>query len=388
MSLRGKVAIVGSADTDVGIITNMGATQLCVDAIVRSLNDAGIGKDQVDGLITCNSMTEPYMYHAETIAEYMQIFPDYCMSIGAGGGTTFAALHHAASAIETGTCEVVVIAMADRLRSGLSRDQAMLLQSSSGHPQFESPYGPTVPAFYGLIGRAYMEKYGATAEDFAGVAVAMRTHAARNPEAQMRDMITIEDVVNSRMIADPLHMLDCSLVSDGGAAIVMMSAKRAAELKQPPIYLLGVGEGHTHEHISQSHNLTSSAAEDSGRRAYEMAGLTPKDIDLAGIYDCFTPVVLIELEDLGFCPKGEAGAFVADGNLDLGGALPTNTHGGLLSHCHSGNPGSMFALTEAVKQLRHQAGDRQVVGAETALVHAQGGIMSSHCTVILGRDNS
>ncbi len=387
-SLRGKVAIVGAADTDVGVIPHMGATELCVDAISRSLQDAGIEKDQVDGLITCNSMTEPYMYHAETIAEYMQIFPGYCMSIGAGGGTTFAALHHAASAIATGTCETVVIAMADRLRSGLSRDQAMLMQSSSGHPQFESPYGPTVPAFYALIARAYMDAYGATEEHFAAVAVAMRKHASLNIEAQMRDLITVEDVLQSRMIADPLHMLDCSLVSDGGAAIVMMSAERAADLKQPPVYLLGFGEGHSHEHISQAHSLISSAAAESGRRAYNMAGLGPKDMDLAGIYDCFTPVVLIEMEDLGFCGKGEAGAFVEDGNIDLGGALPTNTHGGLLSHCHSGNPGSMFALTEAVKQLRHQAGERQVEGAETALVHAQGGIMSSHCTLILGRENS
>lgn len=387
-SLRGKVAIVGAADTEVGIIPDMGTTQLCVDAIARSLKDAGISKDQVDGLITCNSMTEPYMYHAETIAEYMQIFPDYCMSIGAGGGTSFAALHHAATAIAAGVCETVVIAMADRLRSGLSRDQAMLLQSSSGHPQFERPYGPTVPAFYALIARAYMDAFGATPEQFAAVAVAMRKHAARNPEAQMRDLITVEDVLGSRMIADPLHMLDCSLVSDGGAAIVMMSAERAADLKQPPVYLLGFGEGHSHEHISQSHDLTSSAASQSGKNAYEMAGLGPNDMDLAGIYDCFTPVVLIELEDLGFCGKGEAGAFVEEGNLDLGGILPTNTHGGLLSHCHSGNPGSMFALTEVVMQLRHKAGNRQVANAETALVHAQGGIMSSHCTLILGRENS
>ncbi|MCF8474008.1 MAG: hypothetical protein K9G26_04860 [Emcibacter sp.] len=387
-SLRGKAVIVGSADTKVGVIAHMGATQLCVEAICLALEDAGIAKNQVDGLITCNSMADPYMYHAEMIAEYMQIFPSYCMSIGAGGGTTFTALHHAASAIATGTCNTVVIAMADSLRSGLSRERAMMMQSSSGHPQFESPYGPTVPAFYALIARAYMDAYGATEEQLAAVAVAMRTHAARNPEAQMRDLITIEQVLQSRMIADPLHLLDCSLVSDGGAAIVMMSAERAADMKQPPVFILGVGEGHSHEHISQAHSLITSAAVDSGRRAYEMAGLGPKDMDLAGIYDCFTPVVLIELEDLGFCGKGEAGAFVEEGNIDLGGLLPVNTHGGLLSHCHSGNPGSMFALTEVVKQLRHAAGDRQVSQAETALVHAQGGIMSSHCTLILGRDNS
>jgi acetyl-CoA acetyltransferase len=202
----------------------------------------------------------------------------------------------------------------------------------------------------------------------------------------MRELITVEDVLSSRMSADPLHLLDCSLVSDGGAAIIMTSAERAADFPNDPVYILGAGEGHSHEHISQARSLTTSAAVDSGRRAYAMAGVGPGDIDVAGIYDCFTPVVLVELEDLGFCKKGEGGAFVADGNIDPGGPLPTNTHGGLLSHCHPGNPGSMYHLTECVAQLRREAGDRQVADAEVALVHAQGGVMSSHCTLILGRE--
>ena len=385
-SLRGKVAIVGAADTKVGAVPDLSATQLCVDAVCRALDDAGISKDQVDGLVTCNSMAEPYMYHAEMIAEYLQIFPGYCISVGAGGGTTFSILHHAASAIVTGVCDTVVIAMADSLRSGLSKEQAMAMMSSAGHPQFESPYGPTIPSFYALIARAHMETYGTTPEQLAAVAVNARRHAARNPAAQKREPISIEDVVNSRLIADPLHLLDCSLVSDGGAAVVLTSAERAADFPHSPVYLLGAGEGHGHEHISQARSLTISAAVESGRRAYEMAGLGPTDIDVAGLYDCFTPVVLIELEDLGFCEKGAAGAFVESGALALGGTLPTNTHGGLLSHCHPGNPGSMFALTEAVTQLRHQAGKRQVEDAEVALVHGQGGIMSSHCTLILGRE--
>jgi acetyl-CoA acetyltransferase len=385
-SLRGKVAIVGAADTEVGAVPGLGATQLCVDAIDRALADAGISKDQVDGLVTCNSMAEPYMYHAEMVAEYLQIFPGYCISVGAGGGTTFSILHHAASAIVTGVCDTVVIAMADSLRTGLSKEQAMAMMSSAGHPQFESPYGPTIPSFYALIARAHMETYGTTPEQLAAVAVNARQHAALNPAAQKRDPISIEDVINSRLIADPLHLLDCSLVSDGGAAVVLTSAERATDFPHAPVYLLGVGEGHGHEHISQAQSLTTSAAVESGRRAYEMAGLGPADIDVAELYDCFTPVLLIELEDLGFCEKGAAGAFVESGALALGGALPTNTHGGLLSHCHPGNPGSMFALTEAVTQLRHQAQDRQVKDAEVALVHGQGGIMSSHCTLILGRE--
>jgi acetyl-CoA acetyltransferase len=387
-SIRGQVAIVGAADTEVGKVPQYGATALCVEAAQRALDDAGITKDQVDGLVTCNSMAEPHMYHAEAIAEYLQIFPRYCVTAAAGGGTTFSVLHNAALAIAGGVCNTVLISMADSLRSGLSREQAMTLQSSTGHPQFEIPYGATVPAYYALIARAHMDAYGTTPEQLAAVAVSARAHAALNDKAQMRDIISVDDVLNSRMIADPLHLLDCSLVSDGGAAVILTSADRASDFPQQPVYVLGAGEGHGHEHISQAQSLTTSAAVESGRRAFEMAGLGPGDIDVAEIYDCFTPVVLIELEDLGFCKKGEAGAFVEAGETALDGSLPMNTHGGLLSHCHPGNPGSMFALTEAVTQLRHDAGARQVKNAEVALAHAQGGIMSSHATLILGRENS
>jgi len=385
-TLRGKAAIIGAADTEVGVITGMGATELCIDAILRALRDAGIGKDAIDGLVTCNSMAEPLLYHAEAMAEYLQIFPRYCVSVGAGGGTTFTALHQAASAIASGICSTVVVAMADSLRSGMSRERALAMQSSSGHPEFERPYGAPVPGYYALIARAHMHEFGTTPEQLAAVAVNARKHAARNPAAEKRTPISVADVIDSRLIADPLHLLDCSLVSDGGAAVVMTSAERARNFRHPPVYLLGAGEGHSHEHISQARSLTTSAAADAGRRAFAMAGLGPNDVDLAQLYDCFTPVVLIELEDLGFCAKGEGGAFVAAGNIGPGGALPVNTHGGLLSHSHPGNPGSMFALTEAVLQLRGQAGERQLAKADVALVHGQGGIMSSHCTILLGRE--
>ncbi|RMF97015.1 MAG: thiolase family protein [Gammaproteobacteria bacterium] len=384
-SLRARTAIVAAADTKVGAVPEMSATQLCVDAACRAIEAAGIGKEQVDGLLTCNAMAEPYMYHAEMIAEYLQIFPRYCMSIGAGGGTTFALVHHAATAIANGLCDTVLIATADAMRSGLSKERAFALMSSAGHPQFESPYGPSIPAFYALIAQAHMHAYGTTPEQLAAVAVNARDYASRNPAAQKREPITIDDVLASRMIADPLHVLDCSLVSDGGAAIILTSAERARDFPGEPVYLLGAGEGHSHEHISQARSLTTSAAVESGQRAYTMAGLGPRDIDVAELYDCFTPVLLIELEDLGFCDKGAAGEFVLAGELGPGGSLPTNTHGGLLAHCHPGNPGSMFSLTEAVRQLRGESCN-QVAGAEVALAHAQGGIMSSHATLILGTE--
>jgi acetyl-CoA acetyltransferase len=382
--MRNRVAIVGVADTEVGVVPQYSATQLYVRAARLALEDAGIGKDEIDGLITCASWAEPYLYHAEMIAEYMQIFPRYCMGAPAGGGTTLAVMHHAASAIITGMCNTVLVTMADSQVSGLSRDKAVEMMSTAGHPQFERPYGPPIPAFYALLARAHEHAYGTTAEQRATVAVACRKHASLNPAAQMRKPIAIQDVLASRMIADPLHLLDCSLVSDGGAAFIMTSAERARDFKQKQVYLLGVGEGHSHEHVTQALSLTTSAAKEAGARAYAMAGLGPTDVDVAELYDCFTPVVIIELEDLGFCPKGEGGRFVEGGRIELGGELPVNTHGGLLSHCHPGHPGSMFSITEAVRQLRGSCGARQVEGAKIALVHGQGGIMSTHCTAIFG----
>ena len=388
LNLRGKVAVVGAFDTEVGKLSGVTPTELCVQAALGAIADAGISKEQVDGLVTCNSMAQPIMYHAEAIAEYLQIFPRYCFAAAAGGGTTFSVIHHAASAIVTGMADVVVVAMADCMRTGLSREQSLVVQASTGHPQFEQPYGPTVPAYYALIAQAHMAQYGTTQTQFAEIAVAARRHAQLNSAAQMRDPITIDDVLSSRLIADPLHLLDCSLVSDGGAAIILTSAERARDFQQAPVYLLGVGEGHSHEHISQAKNLTTSAATVSGKQAYEMAGLSPSDIDFAQLYDCFTPTVIIELEDLGFCAKGEGGAFVEENRVGPGGELPINTHGGLLSHSHSGNPGSLFALTETIWQLRGDLGDRQVLDASIGLVHGQGGIMSSHATLIFGSENN
>ncbi len=388
LNLGGKVAVVGAFDTEVGKLSGVTPTELCVQAALGAIADAGISKEQVDGLVTCNSMAQPIMYHAEAIAEYLQIFPRYCFAAAAGGGTTFSVIHHAASAIVTGMAEIVVVAMADCMRTGLSREQSLVVQASTGHPQFEQPYGPTVPAYYALIAQAHMAEYGTTQAQFAEIAVAARRHAQLNPAAQMRDPITIDDVLSSRLIADPLHLLDCSLVSDGGAAIILTSAEKAKDFQQTPVYLLGAGEGHSHEHISQAKNLTTSAATVSGKQAYEMAGLSPSDIDFAQLYDCFTPTVIIELEDLGFCAKGEGGAFVEENRVGPGGELPINTHGGLLSHSHSGNPGSLFALTETIWQLRGDLGDRQVLDASIGLVHGQGGIMSSHATLIFGSENN
>lgn len=394
-ALRGQVAIVGAADTAVGKLPGRTPLDLAAEAALAAIADAGLTLADVDGLVTCNAMAQPLMYPGEALAEYLQISPKYLIGVGAGGGTTFSILHHAAAAIALGQCETVVVTMADCLRTGLTREQSMVMQSSSGHPEFERPFGATVPAYYALAAQAHMHEYGTTPEDFAQIAVICREHACSNPAASMQKPIGLADVLTSPMIADPLHMLDCSLVSDGGAAVVLTSAARAQSLQRPPAYLLGAGEGYGHEHISQAHSLTTSSAVLSSERAYAMAGVGPEDINFIELYDCFTPVVLIELEDLGFCEKGEGGALARSGRLradaarnKLAGALPMNTHGGLLSHAHPGNPGSMFGLTEAVLQMQKRAGPRQLPDTDLALLHAQGGILSSHCTLILGSEET
>ena len=382
--MRGRYALIGMAESAIGIVPDKSPRELCVEVTLNAVRDAGLTLEQVDGLITCNAFAEPIMYHAEAVAEYLGWQPRHCVTVNTGGGTTFMAMQMAAAAIEAGMADTVVVAMADSLRSFMTRDQAMVVQSSSGHPHYEQPYGPTVPAYYALIARAHMHQFGTTEEQFAEAAVSCRAWASRNPRAQMRDPITVEDVMASRAIADPLKVLDCSLVSDGGAAVVITRSERAQDAPRAPIYMLGYGEGHRYEHISQAQDLTTSAAKVSGAAAFQEAGLTPEQIDLLQLYDCFTPALLIQLEDLGFCAKGEGGAFLASGVTRPGGNKPLNTHGGMLSCCHPGNPGAMFGLTEAIRQLRGEAGERQLADLETALLHAQGGIMSSHATLILG----
>ena len=386
MGLRAASALVGAYDTAVGVVPELTPTELCAEAILGALADAGIEPTAVDGLITCNSMAQPVLYHAEAMAEYLQLFPTMCMTLATGGGTTVSSLQHAAAAIHAGVVDTVVLAMADSLRSGLSREQALLLQSATGHPDFEQPYGLTVPGYYALIAQAHMARFGTRPEHLARVATDTREHAAGNPTAQKRELISVDDVLASRPIADPLRLLDCSLVSDGGAAVVLTRADRAAHLRHRPVYCLGFGEAHSHEHISQAKDLTTSAARESGAGAFAMAGLGARDMAFAQLYDCFTPTVLIELEDLGFCDKGEGGAYLASEGMGPGARLPVNTHGGMLSHCHPGNPGAMFALTEAVRQLRGDCAERQVANACAGLVHAQGGIMSSHATLVLGTE--
>jgi acetyl-CoA acetyltransferase len=385
-TLKGKAAIVGIGETAVGKVPHLSPMQFHALPAIQAMAEAGLRTKDIDGVLTRGSHTEDFPMHSAVFAEYMGIRPRYTAKLHLGGASACAMVHHAASAIASGICETVLIAAGDKRLSGVTRDQVVKQSADYGHPQFEAPYGSLMPAMYALAARRHMHVYGTKPEQMAAVAVAERNHARLHGSAQKMEPLTVDDVLGSKMIADPLHLNDCCLVSDGGAAIIVTSAERARDMQQTPVHLLGAGEGSTHEHISQAPDLTSFGSKLAGERAFEMAGVKPGDIDTAMLYDCFTITVLALLEDLGFCSPGEAGAFVEDGNIELGGKLPVNTHGGMLSHAAPGYANGIFHITEAVKQLRGQAQGRQVPAARLALAHGNGGMLSTHAAIILGVD--
>jgi acetyl-CoA acetyltransferase len=384
MTLKNKVAIVGVGESDIGKVPHLSGLGLNVQASKRALDDAGLKPSDIDGLLTAYSFTEPYTMLGSSLCEYMGLRPRMCTSMVAGGASPGIMLRHAAQAIATGTAETVLVCAGENRVTGLGREAAIAVLTNVGHPQFEKPYGGSIPGFYAMVARRHMHEHGTTREQMASVAVNTRAHALLHPAAQMRKPLTIEEVLASKPIADPLRMLDCCIISDAAGAFVVTSAERALDLKQKPAYLLGVGEMHTHEHVLCAPNLCDFGVRESGQAAYKMAGLGPKDVDVAQLYDCFTIVPIMELEELGFCSPGEGGAFFQEGHARIGGKLPVNTNGGMLSHAHAGAAGAILGIVEVVRQLRGGLGDRQVKDAEVALVHNEGGILSSHCTMLLG----
>jgi acetyl-CoA acetyltransferase len=383
MTLRNRAVIVGVGESDIGRLPHMTGLGLNAQAARRAIADAGLKPTDIDGLLTAYSFTEPYFMLGSVLAEYLGIRPTYGCSIIAGGASPTVMLHHAAQAVSTGAAEVVLVCAGENRATGMSRDDAVTALSAVGHPYFEAPYGVSIPSLYALVAQAYMHKYGTKREEMAAVAVNTRAHACLNPNAQMQTPLSLNDVLNSKPIADPLNLLDCCLISDAGGAFIVTTPERARALPCKPIYLAGIGEAHTHEHLTSAPSLTEFGAEQSGNAAYSMAGLGPTDMDVAMLYDCFSIVPIIELEELGLAERGAGGAFFAAGKAAIGGDLPVNTHGGMLSHAHAGAVGGLMAVIEAVRQLRGEAGARQVRNADAAIVHGEGGILSSHCTAVL-----
>jgi acetyl-CoA acetyltransferase len=376
--LSRQAAIVGVAESELGQAGDKNPLQLQAVAAREALSQAGIDKSEVEAVFSAG----PFAYlQTMTVAEYLGITPKYSDSTSLGGSSFEAHIQHAVAGIYAGLFDVALITYGSNQRSKRARPGSRIEVN-----QFEAPYGMPFPVgAYALAAQRHMALYGTKPEQLAEVAVATRRWANLNPKAFMHGELTVDDVLNSPLVASPLHVLDCCLVTDGGGAIVVVSAEKVRDCRTRPVWVLGTGETHTHLNISAMPELTITGAKISGERAFAMAGLQPEDIDVVELYDSFTITVLLQLEDLGFCQKGEGGAFVENQRTAPGGAFPLNTSGGGLSYCHPGLFG-IFLLIEAVRQLRGECGERQVPNAKTALCNGMGGVLSSSCTVILGRD--
>jgi acetyl-CoA acetyltransferase len=379
-------AIIGVGTTSLGRIPDRTALQLQAEAARAAIADAGLGFDDIDGVIALPSRTQPAMMPAVAVAQYLGLRPRFTATVDLAGASGVALVQGAAQSLGAGACRNILCVAGQNLLSWQSRGAAVQAMAEAGpaHPQFEVPHGPLVPSLYALVAQRHMHEYGTTREQMAAVAVTMRAHAARHPQAHKREPITIDDVLGATPISSPFTTLDCALISDGAAAAVVTTCDRARDAPQPVVRTLGFGQGLSHNFIGEARNITTTGAVQSGRDAFVASGMTPGEIDVALLYDCFTITVIIELEDLGFCAKGEGGAYVASGAIALGGALPVNPHGGLLSGGHPGLPGGFFHVVEAVRQLRGEASSRQVIDAKRALVHGNGGIIGMHATMILG----
>lgn len=379
------VALVGAAEADrIGIVPDKNALQLHAEAACNALAHAGLDKREVDALYTCGLDFMPSLL----VAEYLGITPAVSGSDSIGGSSFVAHLHEASQAIREGRCEVALITHGETRRSNRKRKVAP--RPTHGDPwfpdwQWERTYGvESPPAAYALAATRHMHCYGTTSRQLAEIAVATRKWAQRNPSALNREPLTIDEVLASPWLVYPFHLRDCCLVTDAGGAVVLTSTRRARALGVPVVEVLASAVATSHYQISRMPDLTETPARRSGAEAYAKAGLKPADIDVAQLYDSFTYTVLVTLEDLGFCAKGEGGEFVSGQRTAPGGDFPLNTSGGGLSYTHPGMFG-MYLMIEAVRQLRGECGERQVAGATTALVNGMGGYLSSAATAILAR---
>lgn len=354
--------------------------RLAAESIIAALDNAGMNKGEVDGVLSGYSLVGGGHMYSTLICEYVGLNPRYHTSLVAGGATTAIMLEHAADAIRAETAEVVLCVDADNRGSARGLAGAVsAMADAREHPEFERPYGLHPASAEAMIAQRHMHEFGTTAEQLATVAVVAREHAALNPKALRRDPITVQDVLDSPMVSTPLHAYECSLLSNYGGAVIVTTAARARGGKSNPVHLIGVGEAYEHRYISQCLDLVNSATVASSARAFAMAGITIADVDFAELYDGFVIDVIMSLEDIGFCAKGEGGAFVESRRIALGGELPVNTFGGSLSCTH----GAIVPLTEAVFQLQGACGERQVPGARIGLVQCIGNDYATHGTILL-----
>ena len=376
------VAIVGAAETtDLGVIPNLSQIQLHADAALNTMADAGLTAKDIDGVSTAGEA-------AAGIAHYLGITPRWVDGTSVGGCSFMLHVRHAVAAIEAGMAETVLVTHGESGRSGVGRGGFGGFSGATLSGQFEAPYGPMGPTTLFTIGvLRYMKQYGMTHEQLANVAVVQREWAGMNPRASFGDPITVEDVLESRMIAYPFHKLECCLVTDGGGALILVKADRAKDFEAKPVYILGTGESVETPLVSQMKDLTSSSAfRVAGGDAFKSSGIKHSDVDHLMVYDAFAHLPIWGLEDLGFCERGEAAGFIEDGNTRPGGKLPLNTNGGGLSYMHSGMYG-MYALQESVRQMRGTAA-AQVDGAEISVCLGVGGMFAASGCIVMSNQES
>jgi acetyl-CoA acetyltransferase len=373
--------ITGVGLTSFGKHEGSSSLDLMSKAAQAALDDAGLERAEIDGILCGYSTVSPHIMLATVFAEHFGIRPSYAHAVQVGGATGLAMSMLAHHLVEAGVARNVLVVAGENRLTGQSRDASIQALAQVGHPDYELPLGPTIPAYYGLVASRYMHEYGVTEEDLAEFAVLMRVHACTHPGAQFQDPIEVADVMASKPVAMPLKLLDCCPVSDGGAAFVISRERTGEE----GVRIRGCAQAHTHQHVTAAPALSELGAEISVARAREATGLAISDVRYAAIYDSFTITLAMLLEDLGLAGRGEAAARVRAGHFSRDGAMPLNTHGGLLSYGHCGVGGAMAHLVEAHLQMTGRAANRQVRDASIALLHGDGGVLSSHVTMFLER---
>jgi acetyl-CoA acetyltransferase len=371
--------ITGVGLTPYGRLEGRDTLALMSEATRMALAHAGLERGEVDGLLTGYSTTLPHLMLSTVFAEHFGLRPSYAHAIQLGGATGFGLVMLAHLLVEGGAARRILVVAGENRLTGQSRDSAIQTLAQVGHPAYEVPLGPTIPAYYGLVASRYMHEFGSSERDFAELAVLMRANASRTPGAQLRDPITVEDVLASKPIAAPLKLKDCCPVSDGGAAFII----EREDTGRSGVRIIGTAQMHMHQHVTAAASLTEFGAGNCTARALTQAGVALSDIRYAGIYDSFTVTLAILLEEIGLAPRGGAGSLARDGRFSPGGAMPLNTHGGLLSYGHCGVAGAMAHLVEAVRQMQGEAGDRQIERPSLALLHGDGGVLSSHVSLVV-----
>jgi acetyl-CoA acetyltransferase len=373
--------LTGAGFTAFGNHAGKSTLDLMSEAAALALGDAGLQRGDIDGLLCGYSTTLPHIMLATVFAEHFGLRPTYAHAVQVGGATGMAMTMLAHTLVDAGLARNILVVGGENRMTGQSRDASMQTLAQAGHATYEVPLGPTIPAYYGLVATRYMHEFGVTEEDFAEFAVLMRRNAVRTEGAQFREPISVADVMASKPVATPLKLLDCCPVSDGGAAMIISREPTGG----PAIKVRAAAQAHTHQHVTAAPGLSEMGAPISSREAMKAAGISITDVNYAAIYDSFTITLAMLLEDIGFAGRGEAAAMVRDGLFDADGKLPLNTHGGLLSYGHCGVGGAMAHVCEAHRQMSGRGGERQVRDASLALLHGDGGVLSSHVTMVLER---